>query len=478
MRELIISSEPTAVRAAVMEDGVLCELHIEKQTGVKQTESLFMGRVEQIRPSVGSAFVNIGLGANAFLPMEPGEKLRCGDLILVQGAAKQATEGKGLRISRKVNLPGKWLVLLPGQSGVHISKKVKDPELRRSLTETCEAICPEDCGLIVRTASEDVTSELLTEEAGALFAAWQEIERKAKGMTKPGLIWSPEGLAMRLVRDLRGIDRIVTNDSETHARLCTAKEERIVGAETFVELYKEESQLIFDVFGIEGQIDKALRRRVWLPCGGYIVIDRCEAMTVIDVNSGKMVLGRDIEDTALRVNLEAAQEIARQLRLRNAGGMIVVDFIDMTKPEHREQLVSAMKQAVSTDRAEVRVLGMTKLGLMEMTRKRKGDELARVMQTGCTMCGGDGLVLSNEENANRALRQVMRMILAGQRGPFVVRCAPPVAQILAGMPEPKGVSVYAVGEKGRHPQHPEIAQTGEGEALPKGAVILAENPDQ
>lgn len=472
MRELILDVGQTEVRAALMEDGIFCEMHTEKQTDIKQTESLFMGRVEQIRPSVGSAFVDIGLEQNAFLPIEPGEKLRCGELILVQGAAKQATEGKGLRISRKINLPGKWLVLLPGQSGVHISKKVKDPQQRQTLAEICEAICPADCGLIMRTASEDVDTELLREEAVTLHSTWQEIERKAAGTLKPGLIWTPEGLAMRLVRDLRGLDRIVTNDSASHARLCKAKEDRIIDEQTSVEYYKEENQLLFDLYGVESQIDKALRRRVWLPCGGYLVIDRCEAMTVIDVNSGKMVLGRDIEDTALRVNTEAVSEIARQLRLRNTGGMVIADFIDMMKAEHREQIVSVMKQAVSSDRAEVRVLGMTKLGLLEMTRKRKGDELSRVLQTGCTMCSGDGLVLSNEENANRAMRQLKRLLLAGQRGPFVIRCAPQVAQILGGMNAPNGAAVYAIGEKGRHPQHPEIVQTGEGEPMPKGAVKL------
>lgn len=474
MRELILDEGRAQTRAALLEDGVLCELHIERQTDIKQIESLFMGRVEMIRPSVGSAFVDIGLETNAFLPMQPGERLRCGELIIVQGAAKQATQGKGLRISRKVNLPGKWLVLLPGQSGVHISKKVKSPALRLALTEVCEAICPPDCGLIVRTASEDVDAQLLREEATALYGTWLEVERKAKGMAKPGLLWSPDGLAMRLVRDVRGIDRIATNDAALHAHLMRAQADLLIEAETDVALEPEDGPLIFDAYNIESQIDKALRRRVWLPCGGYLVIDRCEAMTVIDVNSGKMVLGRDVEDTALRVNMEAAREIARQLRLRNTGGMVIVDFIDMAETEHREQIVGAMKQAVCGDRAEVRVLGMTRLGLMEMTRKRKGDELVRALQSACTLCGGEGLALSAEENAHRAHRQLRRMVLAGQRGPFVVRCAPPVALLLAQMRAPDGVTVYVIGEKGRHPQHPEFAQMGEGESAPQGAVRLAE----
>lgn len=476
IRELLIDDAPGYLRAAVVEDGRLFEIHGEKSGGAGETESVFYGRVQAIKPSLKAAFVDIGTQLNAFLPLSDGDTLRCGDWVIVQGQAKQVTETKGLRVTAKINLAGKWLVLVPGQSGVHVSKKVKDPALREALMDIAQEICPPDCGLIVRTASEGVTQQLLEEEARALYAVWQEILKKASGMTRPGLLHSRLPLLMRLIRDMRELSRIVISSQAGYEALLAAQQAQQIDAQTRIELYREDKQLLFDALGIEPQIDRALRRRVWLPCGGYLVLDFCEAMTVIDVNSGKMILARDLEETALRVNLEAAEEIARQLRLRDVGGIVMVDFIDMRLEEHRQALLTHMKEALSGDRSPTTVEGITRLGLMEITRKRAHTQLHKALCVSCSYCSGTGEVLSGEEVARRALRQVRRMLLAGQRGPFVICCAPSAAQALEALPA-ENAQVYALPVPGRHAEKFDIEQIGEGIPVPREARPLGMRND-
>ena len=476
IRELLIDDSPGYLRAAVVEDGRLCEIHGESTGSAGETESVFYGRVQAIKPSLKAAFVEIGAPLNAFLPLADGSTLRCGDWVIVQGQAKQATETKGLRVTDKINLAGKWLVLVPGQSGVHVSKKVRDPELREALTGIAQEICPPDCALIVRTASEGVTQPLLEEEARALHAAWQEIEKKAAGMTKPGLLHGRLPLHMRLIRDMRELSRIVISSQTGYDALLAAQREQKLDAQTRIELYREDRQLIFDAFGIETQIDKALRRRVWLPCGGSLVFDFCEAMTVIDVNSGRMILGRDLEETALRVNLEAADEIARQLRLRDVGGIVMVDFIDMRREKHQQALLARMKEALAGDRSPTTVEGITRLGLMEITRKRAHAQLHKALCVSCSYCTGTGGVLSGEEVARRALRQTRRMLLSGQRGPFVIRCAPTAAQALDAL-SVENAQIYALAAPGRHAERFDIEQIGEGVPVPREARLLGMRND-
>ena len=474
-RTLIFDCQSDMTRAAVLEDGTLCELHEERAGETKLTESLFYGRIEQIRPSVCAAFVNIGLEQNAFLPLGELRKTpRCGDMLIVQGAAQQAVETKGLRVTARINLAGKTLVLVPGGEGVHVSKKIRAPEDRQQLLEAAQAVCPPGCGLIVRTASQDVTDALLREEAAELFARWQQIGRRAAGMVRPGLLWERLPLAQQLIRDVAGsaLELIVTSSAAHAAALRTQQAQGLIPESTRIEHFEESGTLIFDAFSVEEEIDRALRRRVWLPCGGYLVVDSCEAMTVIDVNSGKMTLGHSIEETALRVNLEAAREVARQIRLRNVGGMIAVDFIDMAKAEHREALTHALTQAVRADRSPVKVLGLTRLGLMEMTRRRGGEELHRRLCVSCASCSGTGEVLGAEESARRALRKVRRMALGGTRGPFLVRCAAQTAAALSRCVNPLETDIYAVSAPGRRPDRWELEPLGEGEQPPAGAVRL------
>lgn len=473
-RELVIEYTPDLIRAALIEDGRICELHRERIQAKKQTDSLFYGRVESIRPSVGAAFVDIGEERNAFLPIREDAGFRCGDFILVQGTAVQAVDTKGLRISDRLNLAGKWLVLVPGGEGVHTSRKIRDPELCEALTKIVEPLCPRGCGFIVRTASSDVTENALADEAQALEQLWLDIQSRAKGMIRPGLVYEPEDLGVRLIRDVGStVTRVVVNDRESVRRMEQLRDRGWISESASIEYFDEASLLMNDVFSLDAQVDKALKRRVWLDCGGYLVFDACEALTVVDVNSGKMMLGRDTEDTALRVNLEAAREVARQLRLRDIGGMIVVDYIDMKDEKHRDQILRVIREEAQRDRAQVHVGGLTRLGLVEMTRKRKGEQLDKALQTTCRVCDGSGRMLSAEEAAFRALRQVRRMLASGQRGPFLIRCAAPVAAALAGMHAPdEAHRVYAAPESVKPYERFEINQIEDRTALPKGAVQL------
>lgn len=477
-RELVIDCKSGGTRAAVLEDGELVELHLESGEPERQTETLYYGRIQAVRPSVHAAFVEIGQELNAFLPLENDMKLKSGDMLIVQGVAKQTTQSKGLRVSTRVNLTGQGLVLIPGEIGVHISKKVKNPEMRARLTEIGREICPPNCAVIIRTASENVTAEQLREEAESLLKMWQEACQKAKGMVKPGILIRPEPLAVRLIRDLaRNLERVVLNDKTEYEAICRMQQEGRLPQETRIEYVDEQRTLLFDAFNLETPIDKALKKRVWLPCGGYLIFDFAEALTVIDVNSGKMVASKNMEETALRVNLEAVKEIARQIRLRDVGGIIIVDLIDMDKDKNKQLVLSALKDAVKNDRMPVKIEDITRLGLLEMTRKRKGEQLRRALRTTCSVCSGSGELLSEDEIARRALRQARRMALAGQRGPFVICLAEKAVKILQTLPQPENCPpIYALSVSGYREKF-SVIQPGEGE-MPEQAVALQKETNQ
>lgn len=471
-RKLIIDDSLGYIRAAIVEDGMLCEIHTEKHGSASQAESLFWGRVQAVKPSLHAAFVDIGTPQHAFLPLNDEMNLRSGDMLIVQGQATQTTETKGLRITHQINLAGRHLVFLPYGSGVHISKKIKAPELRDALSALGKEICPSNCGMIIRTAGEEVTEETLHDEWRSLCQLWQEIEQRSKGMVRPGLLYERPSLPMRLARDCRELSQIVTNSEDVFRQLNLAQERQGFSSGTLLSLMQEDRQLIFDAYNLETQIDKALKKRVWLPCGGYLIFDACEAMTVIDVNSGKMVLGRDLEETAFRVNMEAAEEIARQMRLRDIGGIILVDFIDMRSEKHKQEIVKRMKECASADRTQVSIEGLTRLGLMEITRKRKHEQLRKAMRCSCSYCSGVGEVLSGDETARRALRQVHRLIVSGQRGPFVIRCSTSAAHALCSMAAPEDSQVYCCAVSGRHTEKFDIEQLGTGMLPPSGACAL------
>ncbi len=474
-REIAVECALGGTRAAVFEGGALVELHEERDGEQEQTEGLYLGCVQAVRPSVCAAFVDIGLARNAFLPLREGAVYRPGEMLIVQGAAGQSVTSKGMRVTDRPTLAGERLVLLPGEAGVRVSAKISDEALRARLIERAGAACPAGCGLIVRTAAADEAP--LMEEAQALAARWSRALEMAKGRAAPGLLLDREPLALRLARDLGGsrLARVTVNDEALLSLLRERQSAGGISAGTRIELYDEAAHglALFDLLGVERGIEQALARRVPLPCGGEIVFDAAEAMTVIDVNSARMVKGRDEEETALRVDLEAAREIARQLRLRGIGGVVVIDMIDLAAPERREQVLSCLREATANDRAGVTVEGMTRLGLVELTRRRVEPPLSSRLCAPCGRCRGAGAVLSAREIALRALREVRRMALSGQRGPFLVSCGAKTARELATLPSPaRDADVYALCDA-RAGEPYIIEQLGQGMPPPQGAARLA-----
>lgn len=472
-RELIVDRSLGMTRTAVMEDGALCELHIQRDDETKQTGSIYLGRIQSIRPAVCAAFVDIGLDKNAFLPLLPNEKRACGEWLIVQGETAMPTVQKGLRVTHRVTLTGRLLVLVPGDSGVHVSRKIAEESVRRTLQDTCDALCPSGFALVVRTAAATASPQELVSEVNALISRWETIQKRADGMRSPDLLDAPEPLAVHTAHELAdsSLTRIVTNDAALAELLTRERSEGRLPETTAVEHYDEQSRgvLLFDAFGLETQQRRALERRVWLPCGGYLIFDRCEAMTVVDVNSGKMTRGRDAEENAFRVDVEAADEIARQLRLRNIGGIVVVDFIDLADASHREALISRMREAASRDRSAVSVEGLTRLGLMEMTRRRRGEELLCAL---CTPSEGAKARFSPCETARMAMREVCRKALSGQEGPFLIRCGDACAEELSHFAAAVSAPVYALAAYAKGSDRFEIKQLVGGETPPQGAVLL------
>ena len=421
-------------RVALLEDGRLAELFIEysfaedddtpspKISRLSRQGDIFMARVETILPAINAAFVSLSPKAakhthshdphNAFLYLSDKDTLKAGQYIIVQ-VTKNARQNKAPRVSTRISVPGRWLVIVPDSSELGVSRRIADNQERRRLkliAETLKSEAP-GFGVVIRTAAEGVSEELLRSDMNSLLSLWSDIKTKAKHTHSPGLLYRDMGTLGRVLRDdVSGhIDQIIINDKYEFAdtqnfltRFFPEKPELV--------LY-EEITPIFEYFGIEAEIQKALDRKVWLRSGAYLVIDQTEALTVIDVNSGKFTSAEDMRHTTLAVNLEAADEIARQIRLRSIGGIVVTDFIDMESEDDRNTLLKHFAEILRPDRLKARVFSITQLGLVELTRKRERPDLRSVLTRTCPYCGGDG-VIEREESIALKIKRFIRMITA------------------------------------------------------------------
>lgn len=462
-RELYLELGPDLSRLAAVEDGLLCEYAQERAGERKQTGSIYKGRVQRVLSGMQAAFVDVGLEKNAFLPVHAGE-VRVGDELLVQVEADPPGGTKGLRLTRRIALPGRLCVLSPGEAGVHVSRKLPEAE-RARLAESCRDACPEGCALVLRTQAAQADAREIEEEARLLAQRWREIERAYAMRGAPGLVWQEEGLFSRMLRDLLTPETV---------RVCVqgAAEELPAWVPEGVVQRVADGMPLFDLAGIEQKLERALERRVWLDCGGYLVIDCCEALTVIDVNSGKCTGRTDLEETALKVNLEAVREAARQLRLRDIGGIVVIDFIDMKDGAHNAALLEALREAAAADRAKVSIVDMTPLGLVELTRKRLASPLHEQLERPCPVCGGSGRVPSVEETARRALLQARRRAAGGSEAALLVRVHPSAQEALCALHAPAGCAVYALADARMRPGTFALTALCTGEALPAEAVPL------
>lgn len=407
-------------RVALLEDGDLAEIYIEKPGTERMVANIYRGKVSSVLPGMQAAFVDIGYEKNAFLyagdivakkeysededdtearDYNINELVSVGQELTVQ-VIKEPIGTKGPRVTTNITLPGRHLVLLPDADYTGVSRRIENESERTKLKKIAESLKPDGMGLIVRTASEGMEEESFKDDLEFLLKLWDSIKDKEKKGPVPRCLHKDLGLVYRVVRDLftRDVDKFVINDRDQYEKVV-----ELVGIispelKNRVELYSKDYD-IFAFYQLESKLARALSRKVWLKCGGYLVIDRTEALTVIDVNTGKYVGGNNLEDTVLKTNIEAAAEIARQLRLRDIGGIIIIDFIDMHEHEHQQMVMDALKQALKKDRTRTTVVGMTGLGLIEMTRKKVRQELSTVLYIDCPCCEGTGKVPAGEKQA-------------------------------------------------------------------------------
>jgi ribonuclease G len=444
--ELVINATREESRVALLEGGQVVELYIERKRGASLVGNIYKGKIIKILPGMQSAFVDIGLEKAAFLyvadimtGMEEyysafldtdAEKLdiypktvHIEDTLSIEEIVQEGQElfvqvskdpigTKGARVTSYITLPGRYVVLMPNVEHVGISRRIEDEESRARLKAIATEIKPKGFGLIVRTASEDATIDEIKKDLEFLMLLWDNIQKKKEKVSAPCLIYSDLDLVFRSVRDFMGqdVERLVIDSPEEYERVKEFAGNYFPKLLDRIELY-EGREPIFDAFGIELDISRALGRRVWLKSGGYIVIDQTEAMTVIDVNTGKFVGKESLEDTILKTNLEAVKEIAYQIRLRNLGGIIIIDFIDMEKLENREKVFSAFVDAMKKDRAKNTIYNLSELGIIQMTRKRVRESLGRVLCEQCPYCEGKGFVKSARTVAYEIFRKLKKMNL-------------------------------------------------------------------
>lgn len=465
--EILINVTREEIRVALLEGGQVVELYVERKRDASLVGNIYKGKVVKILPGMQSAFVDIGLEKAAFLyvadiktdvddytslitdeeesntidtsigvskktrqDLSIEEIIQEGQEVLVQ-VSKDPIGSKGARVTTYVTLPGRYLVLMPGVEHVGISRRISDEAERARLRSIVEGLRPRGYGMIIRTASEGCTEDEIRRDLEFLLLLWENIQRKRDRVSAPTLLYSDLDLAFRSVRDLmnQDVERLVIDDEAEFERIKEFVRTYFPKLLEKIEFYSD-IEPIFEAFGVELDISRSLGRRVWLKSGGYIVIDQTEAMTVIDVNTGKFVGKEDLEDTILKTNLEAVKEIAYQIRLRNLGGIIIIDFIDMERAENRERVFNSFVDAMKKDRAKNTILHISELGLIQMTRKRVRESLGRVLCESCPYCEGKGYVKSPRTICYEIFRKITRMARQGEKR-VVITAHPSVAELLS-----------------------------------------------
>ena len=454
-RMLINAVEPEESRIAVLEDGVLEELYLERQSLGQIVGNIYKGKVVNVEPSIDAAFVEFGGARNGFLhasdtlprlreagrsnkpdrgkscPRRIDDLLRPGQEILVQ-VTKIGIGNKGPALTTYLSIPGRYLVLMPDVAKLGVSKKIEDEEQRRRLKQLLtELQPPSDFGFIVRTAGMGQTKRELDGDLRYLLKLWRVVSKRAKEAKAPSLIYQESDLVIRTVRDIFSADisELVVDSPSVFDRVKEFLRQVMPRYERRVKLY-DAPEPLFHKFKIEEEIDKIGRRQVPLPLGGSIVIDQTEALVAIDVNSGKFTKEKGAEETAYKINIEAAKQICRQLRLRDLGGQIVSDFIDMREEKHRRAVEKTFGEALKRDRARTKMLRMSRFGLVELTRQRMRPNLNLSTYQPCPMCSGSGRVKSLESTCLELMREV-RAVLSRNGSPEIeIRVHPEVAGYL------------------------------------------------
>jgi ribonuclease G len=432
--EILLNVAPGETRAALLEEGVVQEVHIERRRRRGLVSNLYQGRVVRVLGGMQAAFIDIGLERTAFLHaadianpppdetvvglVELGappsgdvrQLLSAGDEILVQ-VIKDPIGTKGARLTTYITLPARFLVYLPRGDGIGVSTRIEDEAERQRLKAAVAQLrgTEADGGYILRTAAQGASTESLREDMEYLRKLWRHVRARATQLTPGTMVHEDLPLPLRILRDelSRGVVRVLVDSPEEHARMTAFAAEFMSATAARIELHTG-PRPIFDLHAIEEEIAKALERKVPLKSGGHLVFDQREAMTTIDVNTGAYVGHRNLEETTFRTNLEAAASIGRQLRLRNLGGIIIIDFIDMRDESHRRQVLAALEHSLAGDRAQAHVVSLSPLGLVEMTRKRTRESLEHLLCEPCAACAGRGFVKTAETVCNEIFREILR----------------------------------------------------------------------
>ena len=462
-KQIIVNSTPNEVRVALLENGVLAEIHIKRSSEEATAGNIYKGKILRVLPGMQAAFVDLGLEkagflhasdvsaeaataretvdgedvqyedpgqAPAYLPIE--KKVRVGDELVVQ-IAKEPLGTKGARVTSHVSLPGKYLVYMPSGRQIGISKRIENERERRRIRQAIASRKPPEGGVIARTSCQGLGDKDIAADIDGLDGCWRDIRTKAEGTKAPALLHSDLDLVLRCVRDMLSddVDEIVIDDEHDASRTRDYVKDYMPGLTGRVAHYTG-IEPIFDHHGVEDQVGRATDPRAWLKSGGYIVIDQGEALTMVDVNTGRFVGRRSQEETVLKTNLEAAHEVVQQLRLRNIGGIIIIDFIDMEDPTHRRKVMEALEEALEKDKARTSILRISELGLVQMTRKRTRENLERLLSSPCPYCDGRGRIKSVLTVAHEVLRKIQREAARSTRngGRITVRANRDVISIL------------------------------------------------
>lgn len=451
-KEIIVNVDTRETRIALIESGKLVELHVEREERV--VGSIYKCKVANVLSGMDAAFVDIGLDRNAFLyvadvlpemddefPSARRESsrhvrikdvLKSGQEVLVQ-VVKGPRGTKGARVSTRVSLPGRYLVLMPESDNTGISRKIESDAERDRLKKVAENIRPLGFGIIVRTEAEGRGEVELRNDLEFLLRMWSQIQEKAAKVSAPGLVHQDLSLIYKTIRDVFGqdVNKMIIDSPVDYEKAVELIELISPKMRSRLQLY-DESEPIFERFAIEAEIDSLLRRKVWLKSGGHLTIDSTEALTTIDVNTGKFIGSTSLSDTILKTNLDAVMEIARQLRLRDIGGIIVLDFIDMSSAKDRQKVVSALEKELHRDRTRTKICHISPLGLIEMTRKRTGETLTEIVTEPCPYCQGRGRVESAETISLQIERDLRRLVSEVDEEAFLVTANPEVVLHLVG----------------------------------------------
>jgi len=425
-KEILVNITPQETRVAILENGMVHEIYIERRRSKGLVGNIYKGRVARVLPGMEAAFVEAGLDRAAFLHVSDvaqarqngngggmphiSQVLREGQELLVQ-VNKDPLGTKGARLTTNITIPSRYLVLMPNSDAVGVSSRIDDEEERERLRNMLlsQDELATDTGYIIRTAAEVATTESIASDLMYLNRVWEGVNRKAKDVEAGSVVHKDLPLYLRVLRDMvdDDLEKVRVDSRETYSIMKEFSQTYVPEVADVVEHYPGERP-IFDLHGVEDEIQKGLERKVHLKSGGHLVLDQTEAMTTIDVNTGGFVGNRNLEETIFKTNLEAAQAIARQLRLRNLGGIVILDFIDMVEEEHKRQVMRALEKALEKDHTRTQVCAVSTLGLVEMTRKRTRESLEHVLCTVCPTCEGRGTVKSAETICYEIFREILR----------------------------------------------------------------------